>query len=708
LLAFAAGIIVNTAAQESQAMTDPDPQEAVAMETAIDLLYRAYAETDPEARKILLEQAVTDDVGHWTRGGMTTGREALSEAIDEFLERHKGRPQTLGGEIQTFRNVARAPWSAIARGWFNSYKGEAYFELADDGRLQEVVNFSDPPHDRLVTGGPQAYVDAWNSDTLEERLAALNAHWASDARWVELRFDHHDVDAIANHMKPVINLEPLDGVMDVMEYDDGSLQVRLQVVVSKRDGELIGTFTDFVAIDARGKVTRLAGFKGKSLTLTHKDGKVDPDWNWSYISGYKDPNGIFAGGSEIMHLTTHNGMLYAANGYWEDNHWLVQKGRYKQSAQVLRLDSANGTWTVDLDLGETTPSGIHIMKGNILKEITFTIMAAGNIYSHISVWVLDDETGEWAQEIVASGEPVKNMRYVPRDVEIFTDKVTGQERVFLLLGNYGIGSGVYDPDKPLKIRWDKEKEYPPCGGMIDVRALGITEANGKLYFSEGAVIFQRNDGEKPTYSELIDFSELIDEESGPLNVEMGGIRGLSGITNPSGQGESLIFMWAPTRKSPGVIKRIDFDDRGNFEVVDEVVIGDLVEELLGDHISVIKILGAYNNFYEIRDPVSGGIVHVIGMQAIFSGDDSLLGQGRYYKGGLYALRTADQKYHLGEINGRYEPGKAHPLGPRSFVHSPFGDNTIYAAGYDSNFVESTGKAWIFNTDLDVFLKPLRD
>ena len=39
--------------------------------------------------------------------------------------------------------------------------------------------------------------------------------------------------------------------------------------------------------------------------------------------------------------------------------------------------------------------------------------------------------------------------------------------------------------------------------------------------------------------------------------------------------------------------------------------------------------------------------------------------------------------------------------------SPFGDDHIYAAGYDSNFVESTGMAWIFNAHRDVWLAPLR-
>ncbi len=693
-----------------------DVSDAVpAFEIAINALYAAYAETDSAARIVLLEQAAVDDIEHWTRSGKTSGHKALSEAIDEYLESHNGHPQQREGEIQAFRNIARVAWSSVGRGRLNIKNGEAYFEFADDGRLSQVVNFSDPPHEAVVSGGPKAYIDAWNSDTLEERLAALATHWVADARWVELRFEHNSIDAIANHMKPVINLTALDGVMDVMQFDDAGTQVRLQVEVKKRDGELIGTFTDFVAINGDGKVTRLGGFKGASLTLSHKISNVDPNWNWSYISGYADSSSVFAGGSEIMHLASHGGKLYGVAGYWEDNHWKVPEGRSKQSAQLIRLDSTDGSWVVDMDLGDASPPNIHIMKGNILKEITFTMdgngddlpepvallfMAAGNIHSHDNVWVLDDETGKWVHEIVASGEPIKNMRYVPRDVEIFTDKVTGQERIFLLLGNPGIISGVYDPDQPTKIRWDEDIEFPK-GEMLSVRALGMVEANGELYFSGGGSIYKRHDGPNPTYTEVLHLADLP-------NVEMGGVRGLSAIDNPKGEGESLIFMWAPDKTSVGTITRLDPDGNGGFTVHEEAHIGELMEAVLGNDIKATKVLGAYNNFHEMADPETGDIIHLFGFQAVLQGDDSIVGHGGYYRGAMYAIRTKDMQYKIGEVNGLFKPGNARIVAPRTFTLSPFGDDRLFVAGYDSNFAEATGMAWVFDASLDVFLQPLRD
>ncbi len=694
-------------------VTQPD------IKPAIDRLFSAYAETDAMVRNGLLERAVTDHVSYWTRTGVLGSRQELSEFIADWLETNKGNAPQLMGEIQSFRNVARAAWKARLKGHFLIQEGETFFELASDGRLQSIINFSDPPHHVLISSGPQAYINAWNSDTEQEKSDALSGDWADDGRWVEMRFDVAGPRAIAQTMKAPINLAPVDGVMDVMQFDGFGKQIRFEVDVTHRDGREIGRFTDFVAIDQNGKTSRLAGFKGASLSMKHKTSGVDPEWNWSYVSGYEDPNGVFAGGSEVMHLASHRGKLYAANGYWEDNHWLVPEGAPKQSAQVLRLDSPEGPWVVDLDLGAESPPDIHIMKGNILKTITFTmdgdgnklpspveilLMGASNIYSTTRVWTLNDDSGNWVGQTVGSGPRKANIRWVPRDVEIYIDKVTGQERVFMLMGNIGIISGVYDPDTPSRIRWDKKVEFP-AEGELEVRALGLVEANGELYFSAGRSLFKRHDGAQPTYSEIL---KLSDPDDDTLNVEMGGIRGLSAIETPGAdEQQSLIFMWAPHGRSRGTILRLDPDGKGGYTQHEEVVIGDLIPGFIKHDISVRKVLGAYNNFYQLIDPESGERVHIFGFQTQLMGNDEIVGQVRYYKGAPYAIRTKDQQYILGEINGLFEPGKARIIGPRSFVLSPFGDNHIYTAGYDSNFVESTGMAWIFNAHRDVWLAPLK-
>ena len=115
----------------------------------------------------------------------------------------------------------------------------------------------------------------------------------------------------------------------------------------------------------------------------------------------------------------------------------------------------------------------------------------------------------------------------------------------MLMGNIGVISGVYDPRLPSRIRWDEKVEFPR-NGELEVRALGMAAANGELFFSAGRSLFQRHDGAEPAYSEIL---KLSDPHDAKLNVEMGGIRGLSAIDTPGGDGQSLIFMWAPHGRS---------------------------------------------------------------------------------------------------------------------------------------------------------------
>ena len=79
-----------------------------------------------------------------------------------------------------------------------------------------------------------------------------------------------------------------------------------------------------------------------------------------------------------MHLVSHKGKLYAANGYWVDAKWVIPPDGQKQSAQVLRLDKPGDQWQVDLDMGKANDFDLQFMKGNILSSVTFARDADGN------------------------------------------------------------------------------------------------------------------------------------------------------------------------------------------------------------------------------------------------------------------------------------------------------------------------------------------
>ena len=437
-------------------------------------------------------------------------------------------------------------------------------------------------------------------------------------------------------------------------------------------------------------------------------------WKQSYDAGYEDLKGSYAGGSEIMHIVSHKGKLYASNGFWVDARWVIPPDGQKQSAQVLRLDSLSEKWQVDLDMGRSNDLSLAYMKGNILKSVTFTrdasgkplptpqnllVMAAGANFERggaVSSWTRDDKKKTWVHTLVRHGSSVGGIRWVPRDMEVYQDRKTGIERIFLSLGNPGIVSGVYDPTLPGKIRWSKHLEFPfPEEGSLHTRPLGIVQANDSLMFSEGGAIFRRKDGVHPSYEKIIDLNEDTD-------TDVGGIRGLTTIENPTGEGRSLLFLWAPGDRSKSQIKRLDPDGQGGYSVHDEAMIMELMKDKLG--VEVSYTLGAHNMAYPFVDPESGKTVHLIGFQGNIRGKHHLKWKGSaLYGGALYAIRYPDMSYKVLEVNNAYKDGKAILVSPRTFCQSPFEDKGIFIGGHDSSRKISDDMAWIFHAPIEVAL-----
>ena len=437
-------------------------------------------------------------------------------------------------------------------------------------------------------------------------------------------------------------------------------------------------------------------------------------WTQSYDAGCTDDKGAYAGGSEIMHLAAHKGKLFASNGYWVDARWVIPPDGQKQSAQVLRLDSAAGRWQIDLEMGQSNGLGLQYMKGNILKSVTFShdasgerlpepknllVMAAGANFERggaVSAWVRDDVKGTWIHTLVRHGSSNGGVRWVPRDMEVYRDKVTGVEHLFMSLGNPGIVSGVYDPAAPGKIRWARNLEYPFLAeGSFKTRPLGMTQANGSLFFSEGDSIYQRIDGERPSYTEILDLYSDTD-------TDVGGIRGLTSVANPNGPGDSLLFLWAPGARSKSQVKRLDPDGSGGYRIHDEAQIMELMSNALD--VEVSYTLGAHNMMYPIADPATGETVHIIGFQGNIRGKNHLRWKGSaLYAGAMYAIRRADGSYSVHEVNNAYKPGKQILVSPRTFCVSPFGDGDLYIGGHDSSRKISDNMAWIFRAPLQVAL-----
>ena len=242
---------------------------------------------------------------------------------------------------------------------------------------------------------------------------------------------------------------------------------------------------------------------------------VAPGWQASYRAGCLDVGGNLMGGSELMHLVAHDGMLFAAVGYWEDTANINYGGTNSSEgwAQILRLDSPGGQWALDL-----TMKGV--VRPDILDSVTFTTNGTGAPLSQpvnllitaaclgnagADLYTRNDTTGQWATSKIVSGPTGPGCD--ARADAVYQDPITGVDRLFISLGDLGVYSGVYDPTAPGDILWGHTSE----SGPVDVRPLAITEANGNLFASSGALIYQRVNGPSPSWRVIVNETGLPGE-----------------------------------------------------------------------------------------------------------------------------------------------------------------------------------------------------
>ena len=436
------------------------------------------------------------------------------------------------------------------------------------------------------------------------------------------------------------------------------------------------------------------------------------EWQQSFIAGNLDINGLFMGGSEVLHLVPHKNKLFASIGYWEDenNIWYGGNDLNLGWAQIICLANEDDSWKVDFDLG------LNYLRPEILKQVIFTKDYNGNTldapdtllivgaYSpnYISgivtanIFVRNDANGLWDQVLIYEGGFPAGENYSMRDIEIYTDQVTGIENLIISVGTHGIFSGKYNPNIDGKIEMGLNPEIGP----LSIRSLGIAIANNSLYFSSGNKIFKRNDGFNPSYDVVHDFLDL----GSNINSAVGGIRGLSTISNPSGVNESMLLMWCPNGQSRGTIFRLDPSESQGFDRVYETKISLLVEDYLPG-VTVTYLLGAYNEFYSFTDPASNDEYHIIGIESLLHGENYPTWNS-FYSGAIFVLRDNSAQYELQEINGAIDFEDNPLVAVRCYVKSPFeNEDALYFGGFDPNGYTSTNNAWIYKriwNTLDIY------
>jgi hypothetical protein len=172
-------------------------------------------------------------------------------------------------------------------------------------------------------------------------------------------------------------------------------------------------------------------------------------------------------------------------------------------------------------------------------------------------------------------------------------------------------------------------------------------------------------------------------------------------------------MWHEGKQSSGCVFRLDLRLDGTYvRVLEACLAGDISRFL--DGAPVAFVLGAYSTFLPLRDPSSGELAHVIGLEAFIpatpegrrsqhlTAHNQRNENGGFYAGGLYALRDVQGRWGVGEVNGEYRPGQPELVSIYTYALSPFsgsGRQTIYLGGDDPNHFPSTDMSWVFGTDL---------
>jgi len=423
-------------------------------------------------------------------------------------------------------------------------------------------------------------------------------------------------------------------------------------------------------------------------------------WESSFVAGNFDDNNNFMGGSEVLQLVSHKNKLFASVSYWQDesNIWYGGDDPNIGWSQIISLNSSDEDWSVDLNLDS------YYLRPEILKQVIFTKDMYGNNLSNpdtlliaaayssnfvfgpvtASAFIRNDQNGSWNETTIFEGSLPAGDSYSIRDMQIHTDQVTGEEMLFTSVGTNGIFVGKYNPDLEGKIQWSSLPEY----GIIDIRPLGIVVANNALHFSSGNKIYKRIDGLNPTYTVVHDFSDL----SSNINSAVGGIRGLTIIN--SGDNDSMLLMWCPNSQSKGTIFRLDPNLDGSFNRVYETKLSLLVEDYLPGT-TVDYLLGAYNDFLKIFNPIDNEYYHIVGFESTIQGGNYPSWNG-YYSGALYAVRNSSAEYFLEEVNEFISFDDSELVATRCYVKSPFNnENAIYFGGFDPNGFLSTNKAWIY-------------
>jgi|GEM_PF-318513 len=420
----------------------------------------------------------------------------------------------------------------------------------------------------------------------------------------------------------------------------------------------------------------------------------------SFHAGETDVNGNYLGGTELRVLAAHEGRMFAGIETWMDTP--EGTGDPAIGAQIFVQDAPNAAWRLDWHFDERNPGGrgrrafrnegVTALEsltfttdgdGNALPEpITLLIAGLRDFQGLTSVYVRDDVATTWIESPIY-GEDSRFDTATIRSLYVYRDAATGIDRLFAGAHPVGVFSGVYDPNQPGFIRWDTEPELTGNEG----RPMAFAVANGVLHTAAAPRVLRRIDGATPTWEEVFRYDVATGR-----NLSSG-LRGLTAIPNPSGQGESLL---AALEGGRGQMVRLDPTPTLPYAAVQELDIMADLSAAWGYDATFVVVANSGVTF--IPDPVTGEMTLFIPVQhhPALERDDAV----------YYIRRIADDEqptYTLVTIdNTRLNP----PIilnSTRTIAISPFAEDNgrvVYFGGYDADDNPSHNTAYTLRATIE--------
>ncbi len=106
--------------------------------------YQAFAEREEGKRLVLLRTAMTPNVEIWGPKRVFAGYDQISEKISGFHKNWPGCRLVLDTGLNIFLNSARIGGVIVGPDGTVRARGEAFVELAPDGRIERIIPFWEP------------------------------------------------------------------------------------------------------------------------------------------------------------------------------------------------------------------------------------------------------------------------------------------------------------------------------------------------------------------------------------------------------------------------------------------------------------------------------------------------------------------------------------------------------------------------------------